>query len=348
MKKSVNILVISALLFFVIAGVFVSACAPSPTVPVLPGIQNTAVPEQTDTVQDSAVPDETAFPIPSDAYLPTETPLISEDPSSEPNTDVPSAEPPLPKDSETPVPSETAGGEPANLPSETPSAPAAAQKPFTAGENNVIYLTFDDGPCNLTMRLLDTLDEYNVKATFFTVGYFVDRHPDIVREAAARGHLIACHTYSHDLNKIYKSADAFMNDVHEWENSVIRVLGTLPPKLCIRLPGGSHNPYLSTTLRSQIIAALENEGSCWYDWTFGDNDKWLAGNTENLPINEYLMSSYLITLRWIANTDKPLIFLAHDTCSETVNVMGEIIRNMIAKGYIFSTLQECPVSHLEM
>ena len=40
-----------------------------------------------------------------------------------------------------------------------------------------IYLSFDDGPCENTLRVLDILDSYNAKATFFTVGFFVDRYP---------------------------------------------------------------------------------------------------------------------------------------------------------------------------
>ena len=346
MKKCIHVL----LVFVLLLNIGICACAPSEVVYIMPGIQSTALPAESDHTKIPVAPDKTFAPIPSDAALPTAKPFVSEYPSTEQNSAVPAPETPAPQNTETPLPPETAGGEPENEPnepSETP-APAFTQKPFTAGKNNIIYLTFDDGPCKLTMQLLDTLDKYNVKATFFTVGYFVDRYPEIIREAASRGHLIACHTYSHDFNKIYKSAAGFMNDVHEWEDSVIRALGALPPKLCIRLPGGSNNTYLSSDLRSQIVAALESEGYCWYDWDFGDNDKWLAGNTDNLPVNEYLMRSYLTTLRWIAGTEKPLIFLAHDTCNETVNIIGRIIEDMIARGFTFSTLQDCPFSHLEM
>ena len=75
-----------------------------------------------------------------------------------------------------------------------------------------IYLTFDDGPCANTLDVLDILDSYNAKATFFTVGFFVQRYPDYAAEIVNRGNVIACHSYTHDVNQCYASADAFMNE----------------------------------------------------------------------------------------------------------------------------------------
>lgn len=50
-----------------------------------------------------------------------------------------------------------------------------------------------------TTRVLDLLDEHRVRATFFVLGWVAERHPDLVRDIAARGHEIACHGYSHQL-----------------------------------------------------------------------------------------------------------------------------------------------------
>src|SRR5580693_7387695 len=66
------------------------------------------------------------------------------------------------------------------------------------GAANHIALTFDDGPNPaMTPRLLDLLDRYNAKATFFVVGKFVRSCPEIIREIDARGHLLANHTDTH-------------------------------------------------------------------------------------------------------------------------------------------------------
>ena len=62
-----------------------------------------------------------------------------------------------------------------------------------------IALTFDDGPHPyLTREILDILDQYSVKATFFMVGVNVVNYPDMAREVICRGHEVGNHTYSHD------------------------------------------------------------------------------------------------------------------------------------------------------
>lgn len=65
-------------------------------------------------------------------------------------------------------------------------------------KEKVIYLTFDDGPIpETTPFLLDLLDEYNWKATFFCVGENVQKYPDLYREILARGHRTGNHTFNH-------------------------------------------------------------------------------------------------------------------------------------------------------
>jgi peptidoglycan/xylan/chitin deacetylase (PgdA/CDA1 family) len=61
-----------------------------------------------------------------------------------------------------------------------------------------IYLTFDDGPApEITSWVLDILDRYNVKATFFCVGDNVRKYPDIYEEILRRGHRVGNHTFNH-------------------------------------------------------------------------------------------------------------------------------------------------------
>lgn len=62
----------------------------------------------------------------------------------------------------------------------------------------VVYLTFDDGPCEVTTpRILDILDAYGVKATFFCVGENVQRNPSLFEELKRRGHSVGNHTMCH-------------------------------------------------------------------------------------------------------------------------------------------------------
>ena len=72
------------------------------------------------------------------------------------------------------------------------------------GGDKRIALTFDDGPHpSQTGRILDILDSYGVKATFFMIGVNVENYPDAAKEVLKRGHEIGNHTYSHShLNRL--------------------------------------------------------------------------------------------------------------------------------------------------
>lgn len=65
-------------------------------------------------------------------------------------------------------------------------------------EEKVLFLTFDDGPIpGVTPKVLDLLNQYNAKASFFCVGENVKRHPEIFKQVKNQGHLTANHTYNH-------------------------------------------------------------------------------------------------------------------------------------------------------
>lgn len=67
-----------------------------------------------------------------------------------------------------------------------------------SSKNKIIYLTFDDGPIpEVTPWVLDVLDQYHVKATFFCVGENVFKNPDVYQEVLRRGHRTGNHTYNH-------------------------------------------------------------------------------------------------------------------------------------------------------
>lgn len=84
----------------------------------------------------------------------------------------------------------------------------------------VIYLTFDDGPTEEnTLWILDLLDKYNIKATFFCIGRNVEQHPDLYCEIIKRGHTIGVHGYDHKRG-LYKDNAAFMEDIGKAEGLI--------------------------------------------------------------------------------------------------------------------------------
>lgn len=79
----------------------------------------------------------------------------------------------------------------------------------------VVFLTFDDGPIpKVTPWVLDTLDRYGIKATFFMVGDNVRRHPELLEEVRRRGHAVGNHTMHH-LQGMKVTAYRYMHDISE-------------------------------------------------------------------------------------------------------------------------------------
>ena len=105
-----------------------------------------------------------------------------------------------------------------------------------------IALTFDDGPHpTLTRRILDILDRYGVKATFFMVGVNVERYPDAARAVLTAGHEVGNHTYSH------RAMDRLSQDAIEVElggcEDALEELCEYRPHL-FRPPQGAINPLV--------------------------------------------------------------------------------------------------------
>lgn len=100
-----------------------------------------------------------------------------------------------------------------------------------------ILLTIDDGPnSRVTGPILDLLDQYNIKATFFIVGSRMRNHADLIRDMVRRGHTVGNHTYSHDVKGI--SASTIVGEVLEAHDSLASVLGRQPDgRMLFRAPG---------------------------------------------------------------------------------------------------------------
>ena len=245
------------------------------------------------------------------------------------------------------VPSEEptafATSEPTEMPTPVATAvPTQAVNPMPAGKK--IYLTFDDGPTKNTPTVLDILKRYNAKATFFTIGRMVEKNPNTLKRIYEEGHLIACHTMTHDLKIIYASPQAFLNDVADWREAVKAAIGSDVGSYCYRFPGGSPSAG-GRKGRGAYVEAMHGAGYLGFDWNMGLNDAWLQGNTENLPVIDYLWDTYEETYSWYKNTE-PLILIIHDTCNESVELLPRILEDLIAKGFEFGLVDELTEDYL--
>jgi peptidoglycan/xylan/chitin deacetylase (PgdA/CDA1 family) len=129
--------------------------------------------------------------------------------------------------------------------------------------SNQIALTFDDGPNDPhSFNLLDVLSKHNVSATFFLIGSFVRRRPDIVVEIAQRGHVIGNHTFTHPL-LTFEPASRIRDEIIQCRNAINEAVGE--HSNLFRPPWGGRRP---ATFR--IVRELALEPVMWnitgYDW----------------------------------------------------------------------------------
>ena len=111
-----------------------------------------------------------------------------------------------------------------------------------------LAITFDDGPNPaITPKLLDLLDRYEAKATFFVIGSFVRGFPDLVRETASRGHVVGNHTETHP-KLLWRKPSQIVVELRLCHHAIANALGA-PPKW-FRPPYGYRNPWV-------IPAAIE-------------------------------------------------------------------------------------------
>jgi len=115
----------------------------------------------------------------------------------------------------------------------------------TAGRN--IALTFDDGPDpQVTPRVLDILDQYQVAATFFCIGDRVAAHPALTRDIARRGHAIENHSRRHSYYFSMLGPRAMAREIASAQDIIGSVVGA--PPLFFRAPAGLRNPFLDAVL----------------------------------------------------------------------------------------------------
>lgn len=146
-------------------------------------------------------------------------------------------------------------------------------------EDKTVYLTFDDGPIpEVTPRLLDLLDEYGIKATFFMVGDNVRKYPEVYREVVSRGHAIGNHTMHH-LVGLKEDTDFYVSDVKE-------ASGYMQSKL-FRPPHG----WLK---RSQEKILEKDYKIVMYDLVTRDYSKWLSADDVVKNVKRYTRPGSII------------------------------------------------------
>jgi len=132
-------------------------------------------------------------------------------------------------------------------------------------DSNLVALTFDDGPnANDTLKVRDILDEYGVKATFFTVGKALVVRPDISRALLADGMLLADHSYHHDSTSWLEPN---YREIPLTQAAFKRLLGVCPA--FYRPPHGTHTPFMDLAARERGMTMITWDVSAG-DWATTD------------------------------------------------------------------------------
>lgn len=176
-----------------------------------------------------------------------------------------------------------------------------------------MYLTFDDGPSpEHTEKILDVLKEKNVKATFFMIGEYVERYPEIAKRVAEEGHVIGIHCYRHDYQVLYESVDSYLEDFEKAYDVVKEVTGTEP--VFFRFPGGSVNAY-NKEITGEIVEVMSEKGFIYYDWNASLEDA--VRKAEPKELIAYARETTL--------GRKKVVMLAHDTVENTALCLSDLI-----------------------
>lgn len=218
---------------------------------------------------------------------------------------------------------------------------AAAAERLERNANKKVYLTFDDGPSENTNRILDILDKYDVKATFFNM------HTDSPELLAAQkreyeeGHTIAIHTVDHRYEDLYASFDAWKNDIMGEHDFLKEQLGI--DVRYYRFPGGSSNTLAARygTNIDDCISWLGDNGFKYFDWNSENGDGRGRAGSPELCLKNINAA--------ISDDGDGYIVLMHDAAYKdtTVEALPAVIENLKGRGFTLCQITDntIPVHH---
>lgn len=183
-------------------------------------------------------------------------------------------------------------------------------------QSKVVSLTFDDGPHPATLSLLDLLDKYQVKATFFCIGKQIEKHPEIFQKILVRGHSVGNHTYIHSPVIGFLSSASIQREIQHTDN-LFKQYGA--HSCGFRPPFGVLNPHIAQavkTLGQQVIG-----------WNVRSLDTCISDEKK-------------LFHRVQKRIQPGSVVLFHDTSLKTVNVVEQLLLFLKAENYTLITIDK--------
>lgn len=208
------------------------------------------------------------------------------------------------------------------------------------GEGKYVFLTFDDGPSNSTEKILNTLKEKDVHATFFVLGNSIEKdskRQEYLKEELKSGNAIANHSYSHDFKKLYPgnklNIDSFMNELNKTNDIMKSILGEEFDCKVLRMPGGyGTRKYYKDPSLKEFDNILQENGIINVDWNA------LDGDAEGKPYSTEEMLNYV---KKTSKGKNHVVILMHDAAGKekTVEILPQIIDYYKNEGYEFKVIK---------
>ncbi|NUU80308.1 polysaccharide deacetylase family protein [Paenibacillus xylanilyticus] len=189
--------------------------------------------------------------------------------------------------------------------------------------DKLIALTFDDGPDPVqTPQILALLKQYQAKGTFFVLGKWAEKYPELIVQEQQEGHEVANHTYAHTYAVRSTVQDKYTQDMTAAEQSIIDA-GVQRP-LLFRPPGGFYN--------DMVIEAAKRKGYTIVLWSWHqDTRDWASPGVT------------AITSKVLKNARNGDIVLFHDKVegkSQTADALKIILPKLQQEGYRFVTVSD--------
>lgn len=203
-----------------------------------------------------------------------------------------------------------------------------------------VYLTFDDGPSSNTDAILDILDAYEVKATFFIVGTSAEKDAEALKRIVEEGHSLGMHSYSHKYGEIYASKENFAADFQAIRSLLYDMTGVTSQ--LYRFPGGSSNTVSRIDIQD-CISYLQDEDVVYFDWNVSSGD----AQKEMLSADDILKNCTTSI-----ESRSSSVILLHDAAGKksTVEALPRVIETILAMEdtkILPLTKESKPVQHVK-
>lgn len=180
-----------------------------------------------------------------------------------------------------------------------------------------IALTFDDGPSENTLTILDILQKYDVKATFFCIGKNIEQHPEILKKIIEHGHIVSNHTYSHSPVFDFYRKNRVIQEIVKTDALIENITGKKPQ--FFRPPYGVTNPSIR-----RAIEVTKHKVIGW-------NIRSMDGISKN---------SKAIFNRILKRISPGSVVLLHDTRAQTAAVLEQLLQTLREKNYEVVSIEQ--------